>query len=75
MLDEGPQIEMPAECSVELQAKDRPVVLRVTTTKDNLNATQTFECHWLSIGVCPQTRCDKVVELNVRNMFNYSNIA
>ena len=35
VLDERPQIEKPAECSIELRAKDRPVVLRVTATKDN----------------------------------------
>ena len=49
MLDEGPQIEMPTECSVELRAKDRPVVLRVTTTKDNLNVEELMNCQRCSL--------------------------
>ena len=46
--DERPQIEMPAECSIELQAKDRPVVLRVTATKDNSNVEELIDCQQYS---------------------------
>ena len=46
--NEESQFEMPAECSVELRAKDRSIVLRVTATNDDPNIEELIECWSLS---------------------------
>lgn len=44
VFDEESQFEMPAECSIELRARDRPMVLRVDATKDNTNVEELIDC-------------------------------
>ena len=43
VVDEEPQPEMPAECSIELRVKDRPTVLRVTAIDKQSNIEELID--------------------------------
>ena len=46
--DEELQFEMPAECSIELRARDRLMVLSVTATNNNSNIDKLIDCQQYS---------------------------